>query len=54
MTVKRKMFTSEPCIRGIYFAQSTAPSRQKFILILQKLPLGNIKKVHPCAYFGLK
>ena len=39
----QEIFTSES-LQGLYFVQSTAPSRQNFIMLLQELPLSNIKK----------
>ena len=47
-------FTPKSWIQGVDFVQSMAPSRQNFILVLQELPLSNIKKMQPSTYFGLK
>ena len=44
MPLIQEVFTPKSCIGGIYFVQSTAPSRQNFILVLQELPLSNFKK----------
>ena len=44
MLLIQEIFTPKSCIGRAYFVQSTAPSRQNFILVLQELPVSNIKK----------